>query len=85
MAQITINIPDDQAQRVLDAFAVKYGWTPTLTSPTGTVQNPETKAQHAKRRVVEFIRSVVFDNEHANAQSAATSQVTDSVSRINLS
>lgn len=91
MATITINIPDDKVGRVLDAFAntnldlkIEYLWTPTINSPNGPIANPETKAQHAKRRLLEFIRLVVYTAERSPAVTSAESQVTTSVNGINL-
>lgn len=61
MAQITITIPDAVVERVLDAFAVTYGYE----------DNGETRAQFAKRQVQEFIRRTVRDREAAIASHEA--------------
>lgn len=54
MAQITLNIPDAVAGRVLDAFAALYGW-----DPNGSL----TKSQFAKLQIIANIKSVVRDAE----------------------
>lgn len=61
MAEVTIMIPDEELQQVLDDFAEQYGrpeLIPDPSDPTGLlmIQNPETKRQHFKRQILTFIR-----------------------------
>jgi hypothetical protein len=66
MAQITINVPDAQLSRVLDAFAAVYGWT----AASGL-----TKAQLAKEQLKKYMLDTVRQYE---AQ-AAYQQAADAV------
>ena len=60
MAQIVIDIPDQYVQRVLDAFAAKYGWVDQTTSGT--------KGAFAKRKVAEYVKEVTFSYEEAKRE-----------------
>jgi hypothetical protein len=66
MANITITIPDAQAQRVLDAIARRHGW-----DPGGAV----TKAQFARNVIANFIKRSVNEQERQDILNAA--DVTD--------
>lgn len=70
MAQISITIPDEQVARIQDAFAGAYGYT-----GTGLDGSPETKAAFARRKVREFVVSVVVNHESRTAVEAAESAV----------
>jgi len=77
MAIITITIPDPIANRVLNGFAKRYNYSPTLENGD---PNPETKAQFAKRKVIEFIKQAVREaeiQEAANAAATAAGQTAD--------
>lgn len=81
MASINITIPDPIAPRVLNGFAKYYGYSPTLENGD---PNPETKAQFAKRKLIEIIkaavkRAEVEDATNAAATTAGTSADTDIV------
>jgi hypothetical protein len=93
MAQLIIDIPDAAVPKLRDSFASAYGWTPTVPNPNAgqpiagtdpvqlepaTVPNPETKGQHFRRKVAEYIREV-HRGERAKAaalaaQTAATQE-----------
>lgn len=68
MAQIAITIPDAQVARVQDAFAGAYGYSATL--PDGS-PNPQTRAQFAKAKVIEYVVSVVKGYEAQRDAEAA--------------
>jgi len=71
MTTITINIPDNLTQRVINGFAKRYNYSATLESGE---PNPETKAQFAKRKVVEFIKQAIREAEIQEATNAAATQ-----------
>lgn len=64
MAQITINIPNDQLSRVINAMAVQYGYEETIINQSGQViANPQTKAEFAKAMVIKFAKAAVIAYE----------------------
>jgi len=78
MTQITINIPDAVAPRVISGFAKRYNYPLTLEDGS---PNPETKAQFAKRKVLEYIRQAVREAEIDQARNEATATAGASVDR----
>lgn len=78
IATITLSIPDAQAARVADAFAVAYGYQDVIPNPnpltaalTPTIPNPETRAQHMRRQIMAFVQNTVKGTEvHAAAETA---------------
>ena len=76
MAQITITIPDAIASRVMNGFAKRYHYSATLEDGS---PNPETKAQFAKRRVIEFIKQAVREAEVEDARNDAATTAGSSV------
>lgn len=62
MAQVTITIPNAVAQRVLDAFAAQYGWTPG---------SGQTLDVFFKDQLARYIRAVVVEAESSAAAMAA--------------
>lgn len=81
MAQLSITIPDAVAARVNNAFADAYGYQATINGQP----NPQTKAQFAKARVIDFIRAVVRGQESNVASEAArVTAISDADAAINL-
>lgn len=79
MATITITIPAGITNRVIDGFAKRFNYSPKLEDGSA---NPETKAQFAKRKLIEYIKQSVREAEmqeaiNAAATSAGTSVDTD--------
>lgn len=62
MAQITINIPDAVAARVIDAVATRHGWS---------ADSGLTKAQFAKRVIIGILKDTVKSHEANTAAEAA--------------
>jgi len=52
MAQITITIPDNVVNEVLDAFADKYEWTPEIGI---------TRANFARKKVAAYIKATYIE------------------------
>lgn len=83
MATITITIPDNITPRVINGFARRYNYSPTLEDGS---PNPETKAQFAKRKVIEFIKQAVREAEVQDASNtAASAAAQDADTNIQLS
>lgn len=76
MAQIVINIPDPVAPRVLLGFSSRYGYQATLDNGS---PNPETRAQFAKRKLMELIKQAVREAEMETARNVAATTAAASV------
>lgn len=63
MATIQIDIPDTQVQRVLEAFADRFGWVDQATSGT--------KGAFAKQRIGIWIKQVTLDYERKKSEEQA--------------
>ena len=71
MAQISITIPDDRLQRVLDGFASAMKYPDLVPGADGMpIPNPETKQQFFRRMLLEYIRTVVRAEERKAAVAA---------------
>ena len=70
MATITINIPTDKEDWVLDGFAIRFGYPAMVDNPDYddqlpvdpetnplTIDNPETLQAFAKRMIIHMIKS----------------------------
>lgn len=68
MAQVSITVPDACMTRLEDAFAATYGYQAIINGQP----NPETKAQHARRKIKEHVWSVVRASETRAAAEAAS-------------
>lgn len=84
MATITLTFANEIAPRILEAFAREYDWTPQIEDAEGNlIDNPETKAQHAKRRVLQMVHQFVARSEEKDAvrvaRRAARQAVNDEV------
>jgi hypothetical protein len=68
MANVTITIPDDRLQRVLNKFAIAHGYQvniPDPTTPGQRIPNPQTRAQFLKAQIIKFIQESVKSVEIA--------------------
>lgn len=75
MASITLNIPDAQAQRVLDAVADRFGWVDQATSGTKAAFAKQQIADWLKRTVVEYERRLATETALASVQPPAPPDV----------
>ncbi len=82
MAQITFTIPDAQAARILDGFAMHHKYRVTVDNPgfdpeeiqnpqPATIPNPESKSQFLKRKMIEFVKDSLKAEETRSAMAAA--------------
>lgn len=78
MATITVTIPANITPRVIDGFCKRYHYQEFL-DVEHTIPNPETKAQFAKRRVIQFIKDAVREAEAEDAKKVAEDAVVTSV------
>lgn len=82
MANITLTIPDAQLARVIDGICLYYNYAATILTVGGgsSVPNPETKAQFAKRMLIEQTKIWIATVEGSTAQKTsydtALSQIT---------
>jgi len=86
MATITINIPTNKVDWVLDGFAIRFAYQETVNNPDfdseipvdpetnpQTIDNPETLPAFAKRMIIHMIKS------EANVGHNQTSLAADAV------
>lgn len=82
MATITLEftVPDDQVDRIYNAFCHCHGWEETVTEvdeETGEdveVPNPQPQAVHFKETIVKIIRAAVIDHEIREAVNDARTE-----------
>lgn len=79
MADVTITIPDAEVTRVLTAFGNQLGYTGT--NPQGQA---ETRAQFARRKLREYIVTIVKQHEGSVAERAARTTSDTSVDSIGI-
>lgn len=65
MAQITITIPDNVVNEVLNAFADKYGWTNEMGI---------TKANFARKKVADYIKATFIEHKDKLSHTARLEQ-----------
>ena len=76
MATVTLTIPNDQVQRVLDAMAGVYGYQSTIPDEDGDpIANPESLPVFAKRMIALKIKNQVKDWEVRQASLTALADV----------
>lgn len=71
MAQISVTIPDELKDRVIDALCGQYGRPETVNVDGVDVPNPTTKNQFAQNIVKSFIKEVVMAYEANKAGEVA--------------
>lgn len=67
MASISLDYPDAQQARILNAMAAAGGWTPEL----GIAKGP-----FVKRMIADYVKRTVVHQERLEAQQAALAAVT---------
>jgi hypothetical protein len=94
MTQVTITIPDDVKDRVLDGFSYSRGYEDTISNPGYdsdnprsplTIPNPESKLEFVKRTLIQILTESVMSYESREAASdAAEAAQADVNSKVNL-
>lgn len=80
MATIALTIPDNVAQRVLDAFCNTHGYQATVDDGSGNqIPNPQTQAQFVRATLTRKLRDTTIRYE---AKLAEQNQETQSASTI---
>lgn len=88
MPKITLDIPADQMERVINALCKKYGYkekvkkpdVPQLMNrPEDFENNPESRAQFAKRMIIQLIKGIVKSIEVNDAIRSANKVASDKV------
>ena len=89
MATVTLEfeVPDDQVDRVYNAFCHCHGWEETITEideETGEeveVPNPQPQSEHFRSTILKIIRAAVIDHEIREAvNDARTTAMTEAQS-----
>lgn len=81
MAIISATVADAEFQRVVDAFAGAFSYSPTL--PNGD-PNPQTKVQFFRAKVLQLIKDVVVRYEARVAAEDAKATAEASASMISI-
>lgn len=81
MSKVTLDIPDVVLPRVVDAFATRYNYNSKL--PDGT-NNPITKAQFAKVKIIDFVKTVVRLAEGETVAEAARKTKSDEIDTFDI-
>ena len=77
MAQITINIPAAQVQRVVDAMCSAGGFAPPPIDPPPTdTELRQLKNEFARQMIIDYVKKTVRREEREAAERAAAEGVT---------
>jgi len=76
MSKITINIPEEVADRVIDGFCKRYNYTDVSANEK---KNKAGKVKFVKEKVMEFIKRAVHEAEAEEARKAAMEAVSKSI------
>lgn len=79
--QITLDIPNNQVTRMVDAFCKYYNYPETVIGelngvPTPTA-NPMSKGQFAKQKLIDHIKQIVKETETQEAIKSITTPSLD--------
>lgn len=72
---LTLTVPDDKAQEILDAFAAQHGYD----SESGL-----TKLQFLKRGVIEFVRNAYATQKVRSAEQAVRAATLAEVNSVSI-
>lgn len=78
MANITITVPDNVANRLLDAIALEYRYTENQLQG-------ETKAQFAKRMLIEDWAKRILKRQEGNAAAEASRATAEAAANSDVS
>jgi len=68
-ADMCVTVPSGVAQEVVDAFANVYHYQDQIDDGTGNMMpNPQSKAQFAKAKLVQFVKDVFVANRMASIE-----------------
>lgn len=76
MAQITLNIPDQHVQRVIDAFVILYAYDPETSTLT--------PAQFIRSKIRDYIKEVVVRSELTDRKQLVTEVLQAEVDGIDI-
>ena len=86
MATLTLIIPDDEVDRVVNTFAAYHAYQDKVSNPDydpanpeseETIDNPKSKIQFLKWHIIKFVKEAVRAQENSAAILAAKSAVAD--------
>lgn len=83
MTQIIFNMGDDVAAKVTEAFCRRFGYQPIVADGEGNpIQNPQSPAEFAQQKVVDYVRSVVIEDGIQQAIEAVRVTIPEQVNSI---
>jgi hypothetical protein len=89
--EVEFDVPDDQVDRVYNAFCHCHGWTETvieMDADTGEeveVPNTQPQAEHFRETLVKLIRAAVIDHEIKEAVNSARAAAVTEAQNIDIS
>lgn len=75
MSQIILNVPDNQEDRFINAFAKVFGWDTKLEI---------TKKQFFKRKLKDYMKDVLYRSEIAEVNNQASKALQDEIDIIDI-
>ena len=83
MANITINIPDDKINAVVDAFATQYKYSPKVEDDNNQmVDNPVSKAQFARNILKSFVKQVYIAAQVAEVEATKQAAIATATTEV---
>ena len=80
MAELKVTIPNDKLQDVIDAFCFNYKYQDIIDE----LPNPQTKAQFAKAKLIEFVKDNFKAYKANQASEIARQTALDTAKQINI-
>jgi len=85
------DVPDEQVDRVYNAFCHCHGWTETLievddeTGEETEIPNTKSQAEHFRETLVKLIRAAVIDHEIKESVNSARAAAITEAQNIDIS
>jgi len=69
---ITITVSDDHFTRVVNALCIKYNYQDEIINPEdgNLISNPQSKAQFARQKLIEYLKQLTIEVEENEARKA---------------
>ena len=82
MAKITINVPDELVERIETAYAGVFGYQEKVSDGEKEIDNPQTKIDFVKEKIIEKLRGIVTRWESDQARATKEAEIASDLSGI---